>query len=488
MLFQPLVIWCVCFCFGIVAGYYCHVPAVLLFVVLVAVSIAAFYFRNKRLCAYFIFGLAFLSGALDIIQAKALPSSSLANVANFSKETLLVRGIICSDPHVSQRKSTFMMAPQEVIADGVPSRGWGKVRVESYVKADYHYGDEIFAEGALHRLYRKAGIGDERSAAIFTIKKDNFFDKIGGGRRDHAVQLILALKHKIESFIFARLTNPFFDTLVAMLLGDGSKVPAELKQAMIKTGTWHLMVVSGSHTAFLAFAILLAFKVIRVRRTLRLCLTIFLLVVYCILTGASSPVVRATVMTAAYLLTYLLRRPPHFLNSLALAALAILIFDPTQLFQVGFQLSFLSVFFIFWIYPKLKNVFPAGVWKSRVSCGLANCFCVSFAAWLGTVPLLAYVFKTFSCISILANMVAAPLATLIMAGGFVLISLGSLWPSCAGPIASSVEFFISIFIRLHMYLNRIPWASISVRPVPLFLVIFCYAAIIFASKPQSKKP
>jgi competence protein ComEC len=487
-MFQPLVVWCVCFCFGIVAGYYCHAPALLLFAAVAVVSIAAFYFRNKRLCAYFIFGLAFLSGALDIIQSKALPSSSLANIANLSKDTLLVRGIICSDPNVSKRKTTFTMAPQEVIADGVPSRGWGKVRVESYAKAGYQYGDEIFADGTLHKPYGKAGVSNERSDIIFTIKKDNFFNKIGDGRGNHVVKLILVLKHKIESFIFAHIANPFSDTLAAMLLGDGSKVPAELKQAMIRTGTWHLMVVSGSHTAFLAFAVLLAFKVIRVRRTLRLCLTIFLLVVYCILTGASSPVVRATVMTAAYLLTYLLRRPPHFLNSLALAALAILIFDPTQLFQVGFQLSFLSVFFIFWLYPKFKNAFPAGVWKSRASCGLANCFCVSFAAWIGTVPLLAYVFKTFSCISILANMLAAPLATLIMAGGFVLISLGSLWPSCAGPVASSVEFFISFFIRLHMYLNRIPWASISVLPVPLFLVIFCYVVIVFVSKPSLKKP
>ncbi|HAJ56493.1 MAG TPA: hypothetical protein DCL35_01850 [Candidatus Omnitrophica bacterium] len=374
MMFQPLVVWCIFFCSGIVAGYYCRLPPVLLCAAVAAVSCAAFCLRNKRQCAYLVFCLAALLGALDIAGARPIPSSS------------------------------------------------------------------------------------------------------------QAVKTVLGLKHKIEGLISDRLNPPFSNILSAMVLGERRMVPEDLRQAMMKAGTWHLMVVSGTHTAIVAAIVLLLLKAVRVGRNMRFISAIVLLIVYCLLTGASSSVVRATVMTSVYLLTYLFKRPPNFLNSLAMAALAILIFDPTQLFQVGFQLSFLSVFFIFWLYPGLKNIFPAGIWKSRYLCVPANCFCVSLSACIGTAPLLAHVFNTFSCISIIANIVAAPLAALVMAGGLVLIGFGALLPVCAGPAALSAEFFIFLFVKMNMAFAGLPWASIHVPRTRLFWVVFCYFITLFLSR------
>lgn len=486
-MFQPLVVWSACFCSGIVAGYYFCLPVASLFAAVAAVFAAAFYFRDKQPGTYLIFCLVFLLGALDIACARApfLPSvySSVAS----SRGGLFVRGIICSDPHVTRSRSMFMMKPEELILDGVSRRAYGELRVESYVEADYRYGDEIIAEGELRRPFIKDVMRGRQPGLMFVIKKGNIFNRIGVDKGNPGEKTILSLKHKIKSIIYSRL-KPFYSGVVsAMVLGERGCVPGELRQAMIKTGTWHLMVVSGTHTTVVAGIVLVVLKAVRVGRNARFFLAVVLLVIYCLLTGASSSVVRATVMTTAYLLTYLFKRPPHFLNSLALAAAVILIFDPAQLFQTGFQLSFLSVFFIFWIYPKIKGMFPACVWRSRYLCVPAGCFCVSLSAFMGTAPLLAYVFNEISSISVAANIIVAPLAALVMAGGIALVVFGLMWPPLSGPIASSVEFFVFLFVKAHMALGNILWAQVRVPRFQFFLMISCYLVILYLFRPLPKK-
>jgi competence protein ComEC len=113
--------------------------------------------------------------------------------------------------------------------------------------------------------------------------------------------------------------------------------------------------VSGFNVGIVTFIIILLLKLIRLPRKVRLACAIILLILYCLVTGASTPVVRATVMAGVFLLAYLFKREPDIYNSLFLAAIFILAFNPRQLFDIGFQLSFASVFSIIYIYPKIKS-------------------------------------------------------------------------------------------------------------------------------------
>jgi competence protein ComEC len=176
------------------------------------------------------------------------------------------------------------------------------------------------------------------------------------------------------------------------------------------------------------------------------------------MTGASTPVVRATVMAIVFILGLLIKRQPDIYNSLSLAALFILVVNPRQLFDIGFQLSFLSVIFIVYFYPKIKSLLRLESLKPRFISFILNNLTVSFSAWLGTLVCIAYNFKIFSPVTVLANLFIVPLASLITLCGFSLILMGYFLPSLAYPFALSCEFLANLLVNINTLLIRIPAA------------------------------
>ncbi len=206
--------------------------------------------------------------------------------------------------------------------------------------------------------------------------------------------------------------------------------------------------------------------------------TISLLIIYCILTGANTPVVRATVMASILLFAYFLKREINIYNSLSLAALIILAVNPWQLFEVSFQLSFLSVTSIVWLSPKIKSLFPARLDKILWLRFLISIFSVSFSAWLGLLPLIAYYFRILSPITILANMIIVPYMTIIIASGFSLALIGILIPSLAAIFAASNELFISILFKINSFLIAIPGAYFKLSEISFIYVLLYYTLLI----------
>ncbi len=447
--------------------------------VLTALTIAvALFLQRRRECAYLIFIAAFLLGAMDLTDA-LVPAFSLSGVDRVkSGETVYIRGVISSDPKKTNQKSIFIIKLNQTIAEGKSFPAGGKLRIESYADTDYKYGDDMLMEGTLRKSrYIRAG-KREQGLVVFVVRKRNSSILTGRGKANPVFAAVYRVKQKIKDIIYSNLSPPHSDVLSAMILGQNFSVPGHLRESMIRSGTWHLMVVSGAHTALLAGVVAGILKIIRVRRNVRFVITIILLAGYCILTGSSNSVVRATVMIAAYLVTFLVRRPYNFLNTLAFAALAILVFKPLELFNLGFELSFLSVFFIFWLYPGFKRAVPENLKKLQAASAAADCFCVSCGAWLGTFPLLAYVFNSVSIIACFANIVAAPLAMMVISSGLVLIVFGLFCPFFLGPIAISTQTLISIFINVHHALSNLPWSSISVPGIPVFMLILSYSGIM----------
>lgn len=308
-------------------------------------------------------------------------------------------------------------------------------------------------------LYKPYNYFKRRLACLMLSVSGRSNIKKDGCRKLNLLEATIAhLKLKIEKIISSYVEPRCAQLLCALILGEREKVPSIVRESMIHTGTWHIMVVSGSHTALVALILLILFKMARVPRNIRFCLTIALLIVYCILTGASSSVVRSTVMTGVFLSGFLIERKSHFYNSLAIACLAIVIFDPVQLFDIGFQLSFVSVFFIVWLPSKIKKLFPQKPSQGRILSYTTDCFCVSFSAWLGTAPLIAHAFGNFSSISVLANIVVVPLAMLVMTAGFALVAVGSFFPFFAMPLGHANEFFMFLLIKINFLLERFPFA------------------------------
>ena len=125
-----------------------------------------------------------------------------------------------------------------------------------------------------------------------------------------------------------------------------------------------------------------------------------------------SSVVRSCIMISAYYIFVILQRKPDLLHSMALAALGLLIFDTQQLFDVGFQLSFVAVFGIFWLNKPILKYLPKP--KNNFQIFLVNVVSVSFAAQIATLPIVIYYFHQYSLVSIFANLVVIPFSEILI--------------------------------------------------------------------------
>ncbi|MEK7849779.1 MAG: ComEC/Rec2 family competence protein [Candidatus Omnitrophota bacterium] len=487
----PLVPWVIFFCSGIIFESYSRSVFYIIFsLALFCVSMGIILLRKRGWSHFFLFTCAFFIGAMTFANSQTPAPDSIVRAAEFAKQAVQVKGIVISEPYVSGKKISFMLEAFELKKGAFAYKISGKVFVQCYQKLDLNYGDALILEGSLHRPFgflRKKGaavssVPRSGAAVVLSVKKYGFVERIGRGGGNGLKHLSLDLKRRMKNTIASSVGKFSAVILEGILLGEQGEAMRPVRDMMVKTGTWHIMVVSGSHTALLAFIFLLFFKAIRIPRTLRFLLTMALLVVYCFLTGSSSPVVRATVMTIVLLSSYLIERNPIFYNGLALAAILILVFDPLQLFNIGFQLSFLSVFFIVWLFPKINGIFRhRGI--NRAWQVVISYFSVSLCAWIGTAPLLAGVFGSFSPITVPANMVIVPLAMLVVTSGFVLAALGSFSLCLARPIAQAVEFFIFLLLKINSLFCGLPFASYEFPSIPLWLVFGLYILLFFIFNP-----
>lgn len=221
----------------------------------------------------------------------------------------------------------------------------------------------------------------------------------------------------VDRFREAGLTDQEMAVVSAMALGDKSHINKKLRQDYSRTGASHVLALSGLHLSVIYFVFSLMTERWRRRyhHGLRPVIegTILLTIwAYVFLVGLSSSVVRAAIMITVYSLLSLQNRNKASLNTLAFAALIMLVVRPMNIFDIGFQLSFVTVAFIllferhiYSLLPPLKN--PVLRWLWRLTS-------VSLSAQLGVAPLTAYYFHQVSCSFLLTNFVVVVITTLII--------------------------------------------------------------------------
>lgn len=236
------------------------------------------------------------------------------------------------------------------------------------------------------------------------------------------------------------------DIVQAVVLGE--KAPgSNAFEDFRKTGTMHIFAVSGLHVGLVALIVGVTGKLLRWHPRAILWCVIFAMLGYAFVTGLRPPALRAALMGCIFLGRYLFRRPSSVINNLLAAALVVLACDPFQLWQAGFQLSFLVVAVILALEPRLWNkvaplaeqdpYLPKAVWKrwqhfsTGVRSKLGRMFTVSLAAWLGSSPLNIFYFGWFTPISSLASV-------LMVMAAFVILLL-SLLSLAIAPLSSAIS-------------------------------------------------
>jgi competence protein ComEC len=235
--------------------------------------------------------------------------------------------------------------------------------------------------------------------------------------------------------------------IAGITLGARGPAAEDFEPAFRQTGTLHLFAVSGLHVGMFALLLWLVLRPLGLTRRQAILVIVPLLFFYALVTGAKPSSLRAATMISIALGGFLLDRAPAPGNSLAAAALVLLGYDTNQLFQPGFQLSFAVVASIILLAPpldrrlaarwrpdpflprKLYTLFQRG--QARAGRLAAASLAVSATSWLGSLPLTVSFFHLVPVLAIPANMIAVPLAFIVLSLAVLSLVGGAFLPALA---------------------------------------------------------
>jgi competence protein ComEC len=419
--------------------------------------------------------LVFCFGIASYANSRVLPGSHIRWLGYQAKDMICqVKGYIIDQPVCQDGKTNFILASNEVCFDRLKRNCCGKVIVNINGETGLNCGDILLLSGRLAYPFFGPGFsGGKRGYAnylrdqgIYLIMKVNSPAQVmilGQNKASLLKRFSFGLKQRIERVIYKRLSPVAAGIIDAMVLGEKKGVPVLIYRSMMKSGTVHILVVSGSNVGIVIFLIFVCLRIVRIKRSIRFYLAAPLILVYCLMTGASDPVVRATIMALALGFAYYLRREADIYNACAIAALFILAADPQELFDIGFQLSFASVIAIVYLYPLLKKWLRLERLKIRAAVYLIDSCLVSFSAWICTAGFIAYYFGMISPVTVLANLAIVPLAGLITFLGFSLVAANPLSGWLCASFVPAAELAVNLLIHINSLLIGLPKAYFYLR-------------------------
>ncbi|UFH46882.1 ComEC family competence protein [Flavobacterium galactosidilyticum] len=273
---------------------------------------------------------------------------------------------------------------------------------------------------------------------------------------------------------------------LALILGQRQEISADIIRDYQYAGAVHILSVSGLHIGFILLFVTFLLKPIPNTRRgsfIKLIIILLSLSSFAIIAGLAPSVVRSVTMFSFVALGSHLRRSVNIYHTLLVSILLILLVEPSFLFDVGFQLSYVAVFFIIWLQPLLTTLWNP---KTKFSKYAWDILTVSFAAQIGTLPLSIYYFHQFPGLFFITNLLIIPMLSIIMALGVVVMILAAF---------NIIPIFLSQLLEWSIYylnktINTIAsFEQFIIQDIPLhFYVLISSYLLLFTMIIWFKKP
>ncbi len=490
----PFVRFLAFFIAGIVGGY-CFEPNLSLYrFLIVCLSVNIFVFiaahiidRWQAISLYG--GLAFFLGMFTlgwILVWQTSPKIQKDHFSHFETEVLV--GIVNEEPKFT---GEYLRSELKIIAGfqkdkEIPMTGLLLInlKVDSLIDP-IKYGDLISIPTNYFEISPAFNPGDFNYKGYLAnkniwhssfLEKDQFIllqEKMGNPSIQYAVAFRQRMIRKLEQY----LTEQSALTIAsALVLGYRNDMEKEVLRVFTDTGTVHVLSVSGLHVGivFVVFSALLFWMNRNPQiKFIKGIVLILLIWFYALVTGFSPSVLRAAIMISFTLVAFHFIKDRNIYNTIAASALMLLLYNPKFVSNIGFQLSYLAVIAIIYLYPKLRDLFTI---KNCILRWVWNYSALSIAAQLITFPLVIYYFNNFPLYFLPANLFIITPATFIVYFGFALLLLptGFLATFIAGALQGLILFSVGIL----KYLAKMPFASINGFSINSWEVFFIYCLIV----------
>ena len=474
---------------GIVLGFRCHPDIYVVGSVMIGLLVAAYIIHkiNQSHRLRWLYGvtvnLILFSAGLLVLN---LHHAGNDKVRQLSGKKVVCKAIVSDEMFETERAVRTILIIKDIHGDTIEQKNF---KVVAYFKKnsrtyELQVGDILIVRSVLHKIEEPKNPYEfnyqrwmqHRGIVLVTFLSDTSWKKIG--RKKGLQPFISELRHQIiEIYHQSGIGDDELAVLSALTLGQREGLPDEIEESFAVAGAMHVLAVSGLHVGiiFVIINALLTFmKRHRYSRVVNWITVILFLWFFAILTGLRPSVVRAVFMFSVIQTGQSLKRPPGIYNTISFSAFCLLLINPYQLTDVGFQLSYLAISGIVFFQPGIYRLF---YFKNLIIDKIWQLFSVSLAAQLVTAPLTTWYFHYFPVYFWLTNVFVIVLTGLIiyMAIFHITVFTVHLPYAFTGKI---LDFFLKLLNGLTFKIRGLPHSLIDNINTSLFEMLLLYLMII----------
>jgi competence protein ComEC len=386
-------------------------------------------------------------------------------------ETVTLEGVVVAELDIRERSARMIVAIGD---DRI------LVQVDRY--SPVTYGDRVSVTGQLTlpknftgddgRVFDYQGYLRARNIG-YVMSFPESVTVIGSREGNKFIHLLYDVKQAFVSAINETISDPSAGLGVGLLLGVEQALGAELEQAFRTTGVIHIVVLSGFNVMIVVAAVMFLLSSVLPLRP-RVVVGIMAIITFALLVGLSATVVRATIMAGLILMAQFIGRQYHMLRALCLAGALMVLIEPHILaFDIGFQLSFMATLGLVLVAPQFETIMG----YVPTTFGVREFLIATLATQIAVLPLLMYHIGEVSLIAVLVNILILPLVPVAMGFTFVTGVVALLAPLVVLPFALLTHAVLLTMIRIVEWCATIPFASVTVPPIPWYGVGILYTLI-----------
>ncbi|ETB64201.1 TPA: DUF4131 domain-containing protein [Candidatus Nomurabacteria bacterium] len=392
---------------------------------------------------------------------------------NFVSKEVLVEGIVYSYPAESSATLRFNLKQSNENNYFLISTDKGQ---------DIFYGDKLKVKGILKEPDNfMTNTGREFNYKRYLSNKNIYYivdkSEIDILDKEYKKDLRFWLYKIRKSFslnILRTISYPENSLSLGLLLGDKSGFDRKMDEDFIKTGTIHIVALSGYNITIIAENVIKIFELI-VSKNLSIIFSFFTIVLFVIMTGGEATAIRAGIMASILLLSKILGKNYYAKRILFIAFFLMIAYDPRYIIDMSFQLSFLATFGILYIHPKIFYYLRFITIRFK----LRETISTTLSATIAVLPLILYSTGVLSIVSLPANVFILPIIPFAMLFSFITSLFTFISPYIAYPFALISEIILSYVLKIIEIFSSFSFASINVSQFSIIFVFIIYGIIIY---------
>ena len=436
--------------------------------------------------------LAFFGGSLRY--PSSLPQIDERSLCFYNnKGTVEIQGIIASEPDIKSRSCQLTFSANKITINGAKKELSGAALIQVSRYPAYHYGDVLKVNGELETpapfddFDYKSYLAQQGIYSVIYYPEIEVMDT---GQGIKPLQWLYPLRENLSSSLARALPEPQGSLAQGILLGMRGNIPYPLNQVFSRTGTAHLLAISGLHISIvIAMVLSLGILLFGRQRSIYIWLALIVTWLYTLLTGMRPPVIRAAIMGSLFLTAEFLGRQRSAITALTFAAAVMVGIDPQLLWSVSFQLSFLAMTGLILLYPHFQAWGEKGIASISgdreaiaATCHMVtDSFAVTLAAIVAVWPLIAYNFGIISLVGLPATFFSLPALPAIITTSALIALAGLFTPLVAQILGWLAWLFISYLLLVVHGFDALPKSSLEVTAIPTWLVWGYYIALAIAA-------